>query len=297
MARDTIHDLRAFLAVARESSFTRAAAILGVSPSALSHAMRQLEERLGLRLLMRTTRSVSLTQAGERLFKGISPHFEGIEAQIEALGDLRDSPAGTIRITASDYPIRQVLWPKLIPFLRANPDIRVDLEFSNAFVDIVAERFDAGVRMGEALAKDMISARISADLRFAVVGAPSYFADHPAPQTLADLADHRCINLRLPTHGGLWAWDFEQDGKEVRVRVDGQLTFSSVYEMRDAAVAGFGLTYVPEDIVADHLADGRLTRVLDAFCPAWDGYHIYYPSRRQSSPAFTALVEALRHRG
>ncbi|MDO5633244.1 MAG: LysR family transcriptional regulator [Paracoccus sp. (in: a-proteobacteria)] len=297
MPRNNIHDLRAFLAIAQERSFTRAAAILGVSPSALSHAMRQLEERLGLRLLMRTTRSVSLTEAGERLFDGISPHFEGIEAQIEALGDLRDTPAGTIRITASDYPIRHILWPKLVPFLRDNPDIHVDLEYNNSFVDIVAERYDAGVRLGEALAQDMISARISADQRFAVVGAPSYLADHPAPQCPADLADHRCINLRLPTHGGLWAWDFEENGKDIRVRVEGQVTFSSVYEMRDAAVAGFGLTYVPEAIVADHLADGRLIRVLEPFCAYWGGFYLYYPSRRQSSPAFTALVEALRERG
>jgi len=296
VARENINDLLAFLAVARERSFTKAAAKMGVSPSALSHTLRQLETRLGVRLLTRTTRAVSPTEAGERFYNSISPAFDEIETQVAALGALRDKPSGTIRITASDYPIRCILWPKLSVFLRDYPDINVDLEFDNGLTDIVAERYDAGVRMGERLAKDMISARISPDVRFAVVGAPSYLDENPEPQRPADLLQHRCINLRLPTHGGKWVWEFEEDDKEVKVRVEGPLTFSSVYDMRDAAISGFGLTYVPEEIVAPHLADGRLKRVLESFCPYWEGFHIYYPSRRQSSPAFVALVDALRHR-
>lgn len=296
MARESINDLLAFLAVARERSFTRAAAKMGVSPSALSHTIRQLETRLGVRLLTRTTRAVSPTEAGERLFNGIRPQFDEIEAQVEALSDLRDKPAGTIRITASDYPIRYILWPKLEVFLREYPDIKVDVEFDNGLTDIVAERYDAGIRMGERLAKDMISARISPDVRFAVVGAPSYFAENSGPKCPRELLQHRCINLRLPTYGGVWVWEFEEDKKEIKVRVDGPLTFSSVFDMRDAAASGFGLTYVPEEIVSSHVADGRLKRVLEPWCPYWEGFHIYYPSRRQSLPAFVALVDALRHR-
>lgn len=297
MARENLNDLLAFLAVARERSFTRAAAKMGVSQSALSHTIRQLETRLGVRLLTRTTRAVSPTEAGERLFNSIGPHFDEIETQVAALGDLRDKPAGTIRITASDFPIRCYLWPKLEPFLREHPDIKVEIDFDNGLTDIVTERYDAGVRLGERLAKDMISARISPDVRFAVVGSPSYFAENSEPERPSDLLQHRCINLRLPTSGGIWVWEFEEDDKEIKVRVDGPVTFSSVFDQRDAAVAGFGLTYVPEEIVSSFVADGRLKRVLEPFCPYWDGLHIYYPSRRQSSPAFVALVEALRHRG
>jgi DNA-binding transcriptional LysR family regulator len=296
VARENVNDLLAFLAVARERSFTKAAAKMGVSPSALSHTIRQLETRLGVRLLTRTTRAVSTTEAGERLFNSIGPAFEEIETQVAALSDLRDKPAGTIRITASDYPIRCFLWPKLEIFLRKYPDIKVNVEFDNGLTDIVTERYDAGIRMGESLAKDMISARISPDIRFAVVGAPSYFAENPEPQCPRELLQHRCINLLLPTYGGNWVWEFEEDEKEIKVRVDGQLTFSSVFDMRDAAVSGFGLTYVPEEIVSSHIADGRLKRVLEPFCPYWEGFHIYYPSRRQSSLAFVALVDALRHR-
>lgn len=285
-----------FLAIAREQSFTRAAAKMGVSQSALSHTIRQLEARLGVRLLTRTTRAVSLTEAGERLLNGIGPHFDEIETQVEALSELRDKPAGTIRITAADYAIKHVLWPKLRKFLPKYPDIKVELVLDNGLTDIVTERYDAGVRMGEHLAKDMISARIGPDFCLAVVGAPSYFANHPEPVHPKDLVSHTCINFRLPSSGGLYAWEFEEDGREIRIRVDGQLAFSNIFNSLDAAVDGFGLAYIPEEIILPYVEDGRLVRVLQKWSPYWDGYHLYYPSRRQSSPAFVALVEALRHR-
>lgn len=297
MARENVNDLIAFLAVARDRSFTRAAARIGVSQSALSHTIRQLETRLGVRLLTRTTRAVSLTEAGERLAEGIGPHFEEIEAQIDALNALRDKPAGTIRIAASDYAIRHLLWPRLRPFLRQYPDIRVELTLDNGLTDIVAERYDAGVRMGEHLAKDMISARISPDFCLAVVGAPAYFADHPAPAHPKDLVGHRCINFRLPGSGSLYAWEFEDNGREIRIRVDGQLAFNNIFDLLEATLDGFGLGYIPEEIVEPYVATGRLVHVLRQWSPRWEGFHLYYPSRRQSSPAFVALVEALRHRG
>ncbi|GGE40238.1 LysR family transcriptional regulator [Agaricicola taiwanensis] len=296
MARENINDLLVFLAVARERSFTKAAAKLGVSQSALSHTVRQLEARLGVRLLTRTTRAVSPTEAGERLLAGIGPHFDEIEVQLDALNELREKPAGTIRITASDYAISSVLWPKLQSFLPKYPDIRVEVMLDNGLTDIVTERYDAGVRMGEQLAKDMICARIGPDFRFAVVGAGSYLADRPEPETPQELMQHTCINYRFSSSGGLWAWDFEKDGREVRIRVDGQLAFNNIFHVLDAAVAGFGLAYVPEEIARPHIAEGRLKRVLESWCPHWDGFYLYYPSRRQSSPAFVALVEALRHR-
>lgn len=296
MARESFNDLLAFLAVTRERSFTRAAAKVGVSQSALSHTIRQLEARLGVRLLTRTTRAVSPTEAGQRLFESIGPHFEEIEAQVEALSALREKPAGTIRITASDYAIDYVLWPKLRKFLRQYPDIKVELMLDNGLSDIVTERYDAGVRMGYQLAKDMISARIGPDFRFAVVGSPSYFAGHPEPATPHDLIGHSCINVRFPTSGGLYAWEFEENDREIKIRVDGQLTFNNIFHVLEAAVDGFGLAYVPEEIALPHIAKGRLKRVLEAWSPYWDGYHLYYPSRRQSSPAFVALVKALRHR-
>ncbi|MEI1247959.1 LysR family transcriptional regulator [Rhizobium aouanii] len=296
MPRESVNDLMAFLAVAREKNFTRAAAKLGVSQSALSHIVRQLETRLGIRLLTRTTRAVSLTDAGERLFQGVGPHFDEIDAQLDALTELRDRPAGNIRITASDHAIKWIIWPKLQRFLPNNPDIKVELIRENGLSDIVTERFDGGVRMGEQVAKDMISTRIGPDFPFAVVGTPSYFDGKGVPEHPQDLVRHNCINERLPTYGGFWAWEFEDNGKEIRIRVEGQLAFNNAYQSVEAALDGLGLAYVPEDVALPHIAEGRLRRVLEAFSPHWDGYHLYYPSRRQSSPAFVALVDALRHR-
>lgn len=296
MPRTNVNDLLAFLAVARERSFTRAAAQLGVSQSALSHTVRGLEERLGLRLLTRTTRSVSPTEAGERLLNSIGPRFEEIESEIAALSELREKPAGTVRITAGEHAASTVLWPKLKQFLPDYPDIKVEIIVDYGLTDIVAERYDAGVRLGEALAKDMIAVRIGPDLCFAVVGAPSYFAHHAMPKTPHDLTSHNCINLRLPTYGGLYAWEFEKDGQQVNVHVDGQVVFNNVELRRDAVLAGLGLACLPEDLVRPFIAEGRLVRVLEDWCPSYSGYHLYYPSRRQSSPAFALLVNALRYR-
>jgi DNA-binding transcriptional LysR family regulator len=296
MQRGNLDNLLSFLAVARERSFTRAAAQLGLSQSTLSHTIRELEERLGVRLLIRTTRSVSPTEAGERLLRKVGPRFEEIEAELDALSDLRDRPAGTIRITVGDHPYKTVLWPKLRGLLRDYSDIKVDIVIDNTLTDIAAERFDAGVRLGEQVAKDMIAVRIGPDVRFAVVGAKSYFANKPPPMTPQELTSHSCINLRLPTHGGVWAWDFERDGRELKVRVEGQITLNSIFQVLDAALDGFGLAYVPEDLAEPHLKKGRLIRVLDEWCPPWPGYHLYYPSRRQLSPAFALLVDALRYR-
>jgi DNA-binding transcriptional LysR family regulator len=294
--RENVNDLLAFLAVARERSFTRAAAKFGVSQSALSHTIRQLETRLGIRLLTRTTRAVSATEAGQRLLDGIGPHFDEIDAQLDALSELRDKPAGTIRISAADYAIKHVLWPKLRKFLPNYPDIKVELMLDNGLTDIVMERYDAGVRMGEQLAKDMISARIGPDFCFAVVGSTSYFKNNPEPSHPGDLVRHTCINERMPTSGGIWAWEFEESGREIKIRVEGQLVFNNIYNVLDAALDGFGLAYMPEEIALPHIEKGSLKRVLQDFSPYWDGYHLYYPSRRQSSPAFIALVEALRYR-
>ncbi|WP_114392950.1 LysR family transcriptional regulator [Oleisolibacter albus] len=296
MARETLGDLLAFLAVARDRSFTRAAARLGVSPSALSHTMRGLEERLGLRLLTRTTRSVALTEAGDRLFRGIEPRLDAIAGELEALSALRDKPAGTIRITTGEHAAAFVLWPKLQRFLPLYPDIRVELSIDQGLTDIVARRFDAGVRLGEQVDKDMVAVRIGPDVCFALVGAPAYFARRSPPQTPQDLTGHDCINLRLPTSGGLYAWEFEKDGREVRVRVEGQLTFDSLAFCQRAALDGFGLAFLPEDQVRAEIAAGRLLRVLADWCPPFPGYHLYYPSRRHPAPAFSLLLEALRHR-
>lgn len=296
MARENINDFLAFLAVAREQSFTRAAAKVGVSQSALSHTIRQLEERLGIRLLTRTTRSVSPTEAGERLLQTLGPRFEEIEAAIEALSELKEKPSGTIRITTTDYAIDTVIWPKLKPLLLDYPDIKVELIIDYGLTDIVAERYDAGVRLGEQVAKDMISVRIGPDVRFAVVASPSYFERHPAPKTPQDLVHHSCVTLRLPTYGGIYAWEFEKDGRELRVRVEGQAIFNSIFQVLKACVDGIGVGHMPEDIAEPYIADGRLVRVLEDWCPYWDGYQIFYPSRRQSSPAFSLLVDALRHR-
>jgi DNA-binding transcriptional LysR family regulator len=296
MPRDNVNDLLAFLAVARERSFTRAAAKLGVSPSALSHTIRGLEERLGLRLLTRTTRSVAPTEAGERLVRTVGPRLEEIDAELAALSELREKPAGTIRITASEYAAEAILWPALAKLLPGYPDIKVEIVVDYRLTDIVAERYDAGIRLGEQVAKDMVAVRIGPDMRMAVVGAPAYFAKRPQPRTPQDLTEHDCINLRLPTYGGLYAWQFEKRGREMKVRVEGQLVFNNFALRLNAALAGFGLAYLPEDQVRTHLAGGRLIRVLADWCPPFSGCHLYYPSRRQPTPAFVLLVDALRYR-
>ena len=290
-----LNDLAAFLAVARERSFTRAAAQLGVSQSALSQTIRGLEARLGLRLLTRTTRSVATTEAGERLQRAAGPRLDEISAELDALSELREKPSGTIRITTHDHALRSVLWPALEKLLPAYPDIKVEVIIDYGLTDIVAERYDAGIRYGEIVAKDMIAVRIGPDMRSAIVGAPAYFARRPKPVTPQDLTSHSCINLRLPTHGGLYAWEFEKNDHELRVRVEGQLVFNGTAPMLDATLSGLGLAYLPADTVKDHLADGRLIQVLADWCPPYPGYHFYYPSRRQPTPAFSLLVEALRY--
>jgi DNA-binding transcriptional LysR family regulator len=296
MRRENVSDLLAFLAVARERSFTKAGKKLGISQSALSHTIRGLEERLGLRLLTRTTRSVSPTEAGDRLLASVGSRFEEIEAELEALSELRDKPAGSIRITASENAASTILLPKLAHFLLQYPDIKVEIVIDYGLTDIVAQRFDAGVRSGEQVAKDMIAVRIAPDMRMAVVSAPSYFAQRSSPKKPQDLTEHNCINLRLPIHGGLYAWEFEKAGRELRVRVEGQLVLNATSQMLSAALAGVGLAYMPEQMVRAYIADGRLMRVLEDWCEPYSGYHLYYPSRRQSSPAFKLLVDALRYR-
>ena len=296
MPRHNVNDLLAFLAVAKERSFTRAAAKLGVSQSALSHTVRGLEERLGLRLLTRTTRSVAPTEAGERLVRTLGPRFDEIDAELAALSELREKPAGTIRITTGEHAAEAILWPVLAKLLPHYPDIKVELIIDYGLTDIVAERYDAGVRLGEQVARDMIAVRIGPDFRMAVVGAPSYFARRSRPKKPQDLTAHDCINLRLPTYGGIYAWEFEKRGRELKVRVEGQLVFNNIALRLNAALAGLGLAYLPEDQVQTHLADGRLIRVLDDWCPPFSGYHLYYPSRRQPTPAFSLVVDALRLR-
>ncbi|QTD92537.1 LysR family transcriptional regulator [Burkholderia anthina] len=295
MPRDNFADLLAFIAVARERSFTRAAARLGVSQSALSHTIRSLETRLGVRLLTRTTRSVSPTEAGERLLLNLAPRFDEIEAELSALAELRDKPAGTVRINATDYVIRTLLWPKLSPMLRDYRDLKVEFVTDYGLSDIVAERFDIGVRLGDQVAKDMIAVRISPDLKMAIVGAPAYFAQRERPTTPQDLVAHDCINLRLPTHGALYAWELARGDDTLQVRVDGQVTFNGTYEMLDAALAGYGLAYVPAELAAPHVDAGRLVGVLGDWCPTFPGHHLYYASRRQSSRALALIVDALRH--
>ena len=291
-----LNDLLSFLAVANARSFTTAAAKLGVSQSALSHTIRRLEERLGLRLLTRTTRSVAPTEAGERLLRNLGPHFDEIDAELTSLSELRDRPAGTVRITTGEHAAEAILWPALAKLLPRYPDIKVELITDYGLTDIVAERYDAGVRLGEQVAKDMIAVRIGPDFRMAVVGAPAHFAVRGRPKTPQDLTAHVCINIRLPTRGGIYAWEFAKRGREMKVRVDGQLVFNNIALRLRAALAGLGLAYLPEDQVASHLAHGTLIRVLDDWCSPFPGYHLYYPSRRQSAAAFTLLVETLRYR-
>jgi DNA-binding transcriptional LysR family regulator len=297
MRRQDINDLLAFLAVAREGSFTKAAAKFGVSQSALSHAMRGLEERLGVRLLTRTTRKVSATAAGERLLRTLGPRFDEIEAELDALSELREKPAGTIRITAGEHAAVAILEPALAKLLPDYPDINVEIIVDYGLTDIVAERYDAGMRLGEQVAKDMVAVRIGPDMRMAVVGAPSYFARRPKLRKPQDLTAHQCINLRLPTYGGLYAWEFEKRGREVKVRVEGQLVFNNLALRLKSALAGLGLAYLPEDQAERYLASGRLLRVLEDWCAPFSGYHLYYPSRRQSTPAFSLFVDTLRYRG
>jgi DNA-binding transcriptional LysR family regulator len=294
MARRNLNDLLSFVTVAREGSFTRAAALLGVTQSALSQSVRGLEERLRIRLLTRTTRSVSPTSAGERLMQAIGFRFDEIEAELDALTELRDKPAGTVRITCGDAILHAVLLPKLAPLLREYPDIKLEFDVNYGFRDIVADRFDAGVRLGNTIDKDMIAVPIGPPLRMAVVASPDYFASRPRPKTPHELTAHRCINQRMPTSGGLYVWDFGRKGKQVNVRVDGPLIFNTAPPQIDAALAGLGITLLPEDEVAAHIEAGRLVRVLEDWCPPFPGYHLYYPTRRQPSPAFNLVLRALR---
>lgn len=294
MDRKNLNDMLWFIAVAEEASFTKAAARLGTSQSTLSHTIKQLEARLGLRLLNRTTRSVVPTDAGERLLHSLAPRIEDIEADIDSLMAFRDKPSGSVRISLSDHAFDWIVWPRLKPVLAAYPDIKIELNIDNGFRNIVEERFDAGVRLGESVDKDMIAVRISPDWRLVVVGSPEYLRAHPAPKTPQDLVGHQCINHRQSRSGGLYAWEFEKAGRELRVRVDGQLTFNSSLVMVDAAVKGLGLAYVPENLVQDHLASGQLVQLLDDWSPMFSGYYLYYPTRRQNSPAFSIIIDALR---
>lgn len=294
MKREDLNDMLWFLAVAEERSFTKAAAKLGTSQSTISHTIKKLEARMGLRLLTRTTRSVSPTEAGERLIRSLAPRIEELETEIDQLMEIRDKPSGTVRITLSDYAQESVVWPKLRPVLRQYPDIKVELNSDNGFRNIVEEKFDAGVRLGESVDKDMIAVRIGPDWRLVAVASPEYLVARTVPQTPQELVGHDCINHRQARAGGLYAWEFEKDGREVRVRVDGQLTFNTSYAMIDAAVAGYGIAYVPETLIERECASGRLIQILDDWSPMFPGYYLFYPSRRQNSPAFKVVVDALK---
>jgi DNA-binding transcriptional LysR family regulator len=296
MKRDDLYDLAAFAAVAEQGSFTRAAAELGMSQSALSHAMKALEERLGVRLLSRTTRSVSTTEAGETLLRSLRPALDEISSGVNAVGALRGKPSGTVRVTATKHAVSSVVMPVLPRFLASHPDIRVDMIVDDNLTDIVADRIDAGIRFGDIVEKDMIAVRIGPDIRMAVVGAPSYFADHPAPRTPRELAGHRCINYRHVRSGGLYAWDFEEKGRPFEVRVEGPLVFNNADLTREAALAGQGIAYVYADEVAADVRAGRLKRILERWCPTFPGYYLYHPSRRQTPPALAALIGALRYK-
>ncbi|MEJ8324311.1 LysR family transcriptional regulator [Kosakonia sacchari] len=295
MLKDNFNDLFYLIVVARERSFTRAAAKLGVSQSALSHAIRGLEERLQIRLLTRTTRSVAPTDAGEALINSIGPRFKEIEEELIALTDMRDRVAGNIRITLGEHALHSTVWPAIKPFLDAYPDVKVELTIDNTLTDIVSERYDAGIRLGEQVARDMVAVRIGPDWRMVVVGSPGYFSRHGKPQTPHDLQQHNCINMRLPTLGGLYAWEFSRDGQPMRVRVEGQLTFNNLASRIEAATSGMGLALVPEDCVAQAVNEGKLATVLDDWCEPFPGYYLYYPSRKQHTAAFTLLIDALRY--
>lgn len=294
MARRNLNDLLAFVTVAREGSFTRAGAVLGVSQSALSQAIKTLEERLQIRLLTRTTRSVSATPAGERLLEAIGNRFDEIEAELDALTELREKPAGTVRLTCGDHVLRTVLLPRLLPLMQRYPDVNIEFDVNYGLRDIVADRFDAGVRLGESIDRDMVALPIGLPLRMAAVATPDYFNRHPAPKVPADLTAHNCINMRFPTTGGLYVWEFERRGRQVNVRVDGQATFNSSPHIVLAALQGLGIAFLPEEEFAPHLQEGRLVRTLQDWCPPFSGYHLYYPSRKQHSPAFALVIEALR---
>ncbi|CAA9566951.1 Transcriptional regulator, LysR family [uncultured Synechococcales cyanobacterium] len=294
MKRDELNDLAAFVIVADEMSFTRAASKLGMSPSALSHAMKVLEDRLGLQLLARTTRRVSTTEAGERLLKTLRPAFEDISAELTALAGLRDKPAGTLRITTPRHAATSVLWPMLPGFLSAYSDIRVEITIDEGLSDIIESRYDAGIRFGEKVAKDMVTVRVSSNIQVAIVASPSYFADHPVPNTPKDLAEHRCINYRFSTSGGLYLWEFEEGGRPFQVRVDGPLVFNDGDMILAAALAEQGIAYLFEDQIADYVVEGQLIRILTEWCPTFPGYYLYHPNRRQTPPALTALVNALQ---
>lgn len=296
MEKTDFNQLTWFQIVAEERSFTRAAARIGVAQSTLSHAIRQLETRMGIRLLTRTTRNVATTPEGERLLRTIAPRLAEIEEEIAALRALGDRPSGRVRLTLSDHALHSVVWPKLRPVLKDYPEIGVELILDSSFRNIVEEGFDAGVRLGESVEKDMIAVRIGPDWRLVAVAAPGYLAEHGVPTHPQDLVRHRCINMRHETAGGLYAWEFAKGGQELRVRVDGQLAFNNSYAMIDAAVSGYGIAYVPEDIVSSQVASGALVQVLDDWSPVFDGYFLYYPSRRQNLPAFKVIVEALRCR-
>ena len=291
-----LNNLLAFIVVARERSFTRAAAQLGISQSALSHTIRRLEEKMGIRLLTRTTRGVSTTEAGERLYMNLGPHYEGIQTELSALYALNDKPAGTIRISTHDRPADTILWPKLSKLLPLYPELNIEISINYELIDIVAERFDAGVRLGDQVAKDMIAVRISPDVRMAVVGAPSYFKNRVIPQTPQELTGQNCIRLRLPTHGGIYAWEFEKGGQILHVQVQGQMIFNQSVHILNAALQGYGIAYLPEEQIKPYVAEGQLIQLLEPWCPTFPGYHLYFPSRRQSSPAFSLVVDTLRYR-
>ncbi len=299
MARENINDILVFLAVARERSFTRAAAKLGMTQSALSHIIRGLEERLGVRLLSRTTRSVSPTDAGERLLQTVGPRLEEIEVEIAAVSDLGDKPAGTIRITATDSVVDSVLWPRIAPLLPQYPDLQVEISADYRMVDIAAERYDIGVRFGDQVEKDMIAVRLTPDVPMTIVGAPAYFAHRPVPASIPDLMKHDCINLRLASKGGLYAWELRHEGRngevEMReVQVRGRLVFNGIYQILNAALSGCGLGFVQQDLAEPHIRAGRLRSVMADFCPSFPGLHAYYPSRRQNSRALALVIEAIR---
>lgn len=295
MQRENFNDLMAFILVAKEHSFTRSAAKLGISQSALSHTIRGLETRLNIRLLTRTTRSVSPTEAGERLLKSIGPHFEQIERHLNALSELRDKPAGTIRITASEHPINNYIWPKLKDFFIKYPDIHIEISVDYKLIDIVKEQYDAGVRIGDMIANDMIAVRIGPDMKMSVIASPDYFKKYPKPLTPQELTQHNCINLRFPTYDNLYAWEFEKDGHKQKVHVSGQLTFNLTTHKLKAALAGLGLAYIPEDMARPYIAKGQLINVLEDWCAFYPGYYLYYPNRHHISSAFSLLVDALRY--
>ncbi|HCC0886898.1 TPA: LysR family transcriptional regulator [Salmonella enterica] len=297
MLRDNFNDLWYLIVVARERSFTRAAAKLGISQSALSHAIRGLEERLDVRLLTRTTRSVAPTEAGERLIHSVGPRFDEIETELQAITEMRQRVAGNLRLTLSEHALHSVVWPALQPFLQAWPDVNVEMSIDNSLTDIVEGRYDAGVRLGEQIAKDMVAVRIGPDWRMVVVGSPDYLAHHGAPATPHELQHHDCINMRMPTLGGLYAWEFSQNGQQLRVRVEGRLIFNNLRSRITAACAGMGLAYVPEDSVEQAVAEGKLIKVLEAWCEPFPGYYLYYPSRKQHTAAFALLIDALRYQG